>query len=388
MFRQKFCGGKTTPNCVAVTSPKHRKSCSSLWERFFLRRIAAVVLALPLLWLLACAKNDDTTQAASIVFAYAHSADYSTYKLDLIENRGSTFSAKLNQITVNSSGGLRSPTVYGNYLLLVDSSLTGRLLAYDKNSLALAGQINVGSFPQDMVVLNGTAYIANGATGTNLLKRVNVASLPAMTALSDITVGNQPSAVRYYNGKIYVANQDWLNKTQATVSVVNPTTNTVEATFNTGPNNMDIAFDGTRVWTYNADWYDGNYVCQNAASLTYAPVSTHTPANITPPAPYDTNSNCAKSGLAFNNNGGFTLLRHSSGHFHLFSITGTTLNTTPVDSSNRYTFVGNGTSYLYKVHNGDGSSSNLTVLIEDLAGTQLASTTLTKDTDMYFFVMQ
>lgn len=339
-----------------------------------------------------CANNNSEPSAATsptteIVLAYTHSADYSSYKLDWIEKAGSSFSAKTNQLTLSASG-LRSPTILGNYLLLVDSSNTGRLLAYNKSDLTLAGQINVGSYPQDMVVVNNTAYIANGATGTNLLKRVDVSNLPSMTVLSDITVGNQPSVVRYYNNRIYVGNQDWNARAQATVSVVNPATNTVETTFNTGPNNMDIAFDGTRIWTYNADWYDGSFVCQQSATLTYAPVAGYTPSTVTPPTGYTSSSNCAKSGLAFNSTGGFVALRHTSGHFHLFSISGTTINATPVDNTNRYVFVGNGTSYLYKIHNGDGSTSTLTTRIEDLSGNVLATVNLTKDTDMYFFVLK
>ncbi|MFZ5630630.1 MAG: YncE family protein [Spirochaetota bacterium] len=343
-------------------------------------------------WAVGCANNNSESTAATsatteIVLAYTHSADYSSYKLDWVEKTGASFSAKTNQLTLSSSG-LRSPTIVGNYLLIVDSSSTGRLLAYNRSDMTIAGQTNVGSYPQDMVVVNNTAYIANGATGTNLLKRVDLSNLPAMSALSDITVGNQPSVVRYYNNRIYVGNQDWNSKTQATVSVVNPVTNTVETTFNTGPNNMDIAFDGTRIWTYNADWYNNSFVCQQNASLTYAPVSGYSPSNMNPPSGYDVSSNCAKSGLAFNSNGGFVALRHTSGQYHLFSISGTTINTTPVDSTNRYVFVGNGASHLYKIHNGDGSTSTLTTRIEDLSGNVLATVNLTKDTDMYFHVLK
>ncbi|GAB4434025.1 MAG: hypothetical protein OHK0011_17130 [Turneriella sp.] len=354
--------------------------------------IARAKLCLALLiaaFAVGCANSDtDNTTAATpeIVLAYAHSTNYSSYTLDWIEKNGGSFSVQSSKLTLSASG-LRSPTPVGNYLLVVDSSSTGRLIAYDKSSMAIAGQINVGSSPQDMVVVNSVAYIANGATGTNLLKRVDVSSLPAMTALSDITVGNQPSVVRYYNGRIYVGNQDWSNKIQATVSVINPATNSVEATFNTGPNNMDIAYDGTRIWTYNADWY--NPTCQNNASLTYVSAATHTsPTNITPPTGYNTSSNCSKSGLAFNSTGGFVALRHSSGAFHLFSINGTTLNNTPIDSTNRYVFVGNGSEYLYKIHNGDGSTNVLTVRIENLSGTALATLQLTKDNDMYFHVVK
>lgn len=335
-----------------------------------------------------CANDDSTLSSQTeIVLAYAHSSDYATYKLDWVERTGSTYTVKTNQTSL-SSLGLRSPTVHGAYLLVVDSSSTGRLLAYRRSDMALDGQIDVGSYPQDMVIVNSVAYIADGATGTNLLKRVDVSALPAMTALSDITVGAQPSVVRYYNNRIYVGNQDWNDKTQASVSVVNPTTGTVESTFNTGPNNMDIAFDGTRIWTYNADWYNASFTCQNSASLTYAAVANYVPSNITPPAGYATSSDCAKSGLAFNSLGGFVALRHTSGYFHLFSISGTTLNTTPVDTANRYHFVGNGSEHLYKIHNGDGSTTTLTTMIENLAGSTVATVNLTRDTDMYFHILK
>lgn len=337
-----------------------------------------------------CANSETSTTAVTpeIVLAYAHSTDYSSYTLDWIEKNGESFSVQSSKLTLSASG-LRSPTPVGNYLLVVDSSNPGRLMAYDRATMTVAGQINVGSYPQDMVVVNSVAYIANGAFGTNVVKRIDVSNLPSMTALSDITVGNQPSVVRYYNNRIYVGNQDWNNRIQATVSVINPATNSVEATFNTGPNNYDIAYDGTRIWTYNADWYDGSFTCQNNASLTYVSAATHTsPANITPPTGYNTSSNCSKSGFAFNSTGGFVALRHSSGAFHLFSINGATLNNTPVDSTNRYVFVGNGSQYLYKIHNGDGSTNVLTVRVENLSGTALATLQLTKDTDMYFHVVK
>jgi hypothetical protein len=358
----------------------------------FVRRLLPYA-ALAALLLAGCAKSDDTapssqcqTPSGEIVLAYAHSTDYSTYKLDWIEKDGSNFTVRTNQITLSPSAGLRSPTAVGDYILIVDSSGSGRLLAYRRCDLTLAGQINVGEYPQDMVIHNNIAYIANGAEGTNLLKRVGISALPTLAALSDITVGGQPSVVRKWNGLIYVGNQDWHSKTQATVSVIDPTTNAVTNTFNTGPNNMDIAYDGTRIWTHNADWYNNSYVCQNAASLTYAPVSTYTPTNIIPPAPYATNSGCAKGSLAFNNTTGYAILRHSSGGFHLFTISGTTLNNPPIDSTNRYVFIGNTTQYLAKVHNGDGSTNNLTVVIENLNGAVLTTQTLTKDTDMYFFL--
>lgn len=357
-------------------------------SRAMLCRLGIAVIATTLL-ASGCA-NTEQGQPSSpeIVLGYVHSSDFSTYKLDWVERTGSTFTVKTNQLTVTGSNGLRSPTVVGNFLLVVDSSNPGRLLAYNRADLSLASQVNVGIYPQDMVVVNGIAYIANGATGTNLLKRVNVSNLPSMTVLSDITVGNQPSVVRYYNNRIYVGNQDWNARVQASVSVIHPMTNTVVATFNTGPNNMDIAFDGTRVWTYNADWYDSGFTCQQTASLTYAPITTYTPTNVTPPTGYTNSSNCAKSGLAFNNFGGFVMLRHTSGHFHLFRISGTAIVPTPVDNTNRYSFVGNGTSFLYKIHNGDGSTSVLTTQIESLYGNILATVSLTKDTDMYFFVLE
>lgn len=151
---------------------------------------------------------------------------------------------------------------------------------------------------------------------------------------------------------------------------------------------MDIAYDGTRIWTQNVDWYNGSFVCQNASTLTYAATTNYTPSTVTPTAPYNANSNCAKGGIAFNSSGGFVSLRHSSGNFHLFSISGTTLNTTAVDSTNQYKFVGSGGTYLYKIHNGNGSTNNLTTTVENLAGTVLTTQTLTKDSDMYFFANQ
>lgn len=325
------------------------------------------------------------TASTDVVLSYTHSADWSTYKLDWIEKNGMTYTVKTNQISVTSSG-LKSPTFSDDYILVVDSSSTGRLLVYKRSDLTLAGQINVGSYPGDMVVSGNIAYIANGATNTTLLKRVYIGALPSLYLLSDITVGAQPSIVRKWNGKIYVANQDFTARTQATVSVIDPTTNTVTNTFNVGPNPMDIAYDGTRIWTQNVSWY--NPGCQNASTMTYAPTSTYTPATVTPSAPYNANSNCAKGGIAFNNNGGFVALRSSTTYFHLFSITGTTLNGTAVDSTNRYTSVGAGANYLYKIHNGDGSTSDLTTTIEDMSGTVLTTQTLTKDSDMYFFVNQ
>jgi YVTN family beta-propeller protein len=275
---------------------------------------------------------------------------------------------------------LRSPTAVGDYILIVDSSSSGRLLAYKRSDLTLAGQVNIGSYPQEMVIHNNVAYVADGDSQVRL---IDIANLPTMTALSYITVGNKPTVVRKWGGKIYVGNQDWEDELQASVSVIDPATNTVTHTFNTGPNNMDIAYDGTRIWTHNPDWYGS--LCQ-AASLTYAPVDTYIPTNITPPAPYDTNSNCAKGSLAFNNTTGYAILRQGSGGFHLFTISGTTLNDPPIDSTNRYVFVGNTTQYLAKVHNGDGSTNNLTVVIEDLNNNVLTTQTLTKDTDMYFFL--
>jgi hypothetical protein len=348
-------------------------------------RAGAILTAL---MLFACASNTtDTTTSSTptteIILSYTHTADYATYKLDWLEKTGTTYTVKTNQISLSSSG-LKSPTFTTNYILLVDSSTIGRLLAYKRSDLTLAGQLNVGSFPQDMVVVNNIAYIANGATSTTLLKRVDVSNLPTLTALSDITVGAQPSVVRYWGDKIYVGNQDYTLKAQATISVINPTTNTVTNTINTGPNNMEIAYDGTRIWTQNVDWY--NPGCASGAStLTYAPVATYTPATVTTPAPYATNSNCSKGGIGFNSSGGFTALRHSSGNFHLFSISGTTLNTTAVDSTNQYKFVGSGGTYLYKIHNGNGSTNNLTTIVEDMSGSVLTTQTLTKDTEMYFF---
>jgi hypothetical protein len=350
--------------------------------------------ALAALLLAGCAKNDDTASSSAsssgcqlpsgaIVLAYAHSTDYTTYKLDWIEKDGSNCIVRTNQITLSPSGGLRSPTAVGDYILIVDSSSSGRLLAYKRSDLTLAGQVNIGSYPQDMVTHNNVAYVADGNSN---VKRIDIANLPTMTALSDINVGDKPTVVRKWGGKIYVGNQDWLTRSQASVSVIDPATNTVTDTFDTGPNNMDIAYDGTRIWTHNADWYNNMFVCQNTASLTYAPVSTYTPTNITPPAPYATNSNCTKGSLAFNNTTGYAILRQGSGGFHLFTISGTTLNDPPIDSTNRYVFVGNTTQYLAKVHNGDGSTNNLTVVIEDLNNNVLTTQTLTKDTDMYFFL--
>jgi hypothetical protein len=353
----------------------------------FVRRLLPYA-ALAALLLAGCAKNDDTAPSSecqlpsgAFALAYAHSTDYSTYKLDWIEKNGPDCIVRKNQITVSPSAGLRSPTAVGDYILIVDSSSTGRLLAYKRSDLTLAGQVNIGSYPQEMVIHNNVAYVAYGNSN---VKRVDIANLPTMTVLSDIPVGNKPTVVRKWGGKIYVGNQDWDAKVQATVSVIDPTTNAVTNTFNTGPNNMDIAYDGTRIWTHNASWY--NPGCQNAASLTYAPVSTYIPTNITPPAPYATNSGCAKGSLAFNNTTGYAILRHSSGGFHLFTISGTTLNNPPIDSTNRYVFVGNTTQYLAKVHNGDGSTNNLTMVIENLNGAVLTTQTLTKDTDMYFFL--
>lgn len=333
-----------------------------------------------------CANSSTTsTPTTEYILSYTHSADYSTYKIDWLEKLGSTITLKANQISVSGSGGLKSPTFFGNYLLVVDSSATGRLLAYSLSNNTLAGQINVGAFPQDMVIVNNIAYIANGSTGTNLLKRVNLAGLPSLALLSDITVGAQPSVVRNWNGKIYVGNQDWNTKSQATVSVIDPTTNTVISTFNTGPNNGDIAYDGARIWTQNVDWYNGSFVCQNSGTLTYASVTTYTPATVTLPSGYSTSSNCSKGGIAFNSSLGYVSLRHTSGQYHLFSIVGTSLISTPVDSTNQYRFVGSGGTYLYKIHNGAGTTSSLTVTIEDMNGLALGTQTLTKDSDMYFF---
>jgi len=338
----------------------------------------------------ACANSTTTTSTPTTeyILAYTHSADYSTYKVDWLEKYGSTYTLKTNQISVNPSSGLRSPTFIGDYILLVDSSTTGRLLVYSKTNNTLLKQINVGTNPQDMVVVSSIAYIANGATGTNLLKRVDLSKLPEMTLLSDITVGNQPSVVRVWNNRIYVGNQDWNLKTQATVSVINPGSTTVASTFNTGANVMDIAYDGTRIWTQNADWYNGSFVCQQASTLTYATGTTFTPSTVTPPAPYTTNSGCSKGGIAFNSSSGFAAMRHSSGSFHLFAINGTTLNSTPIDTTNRYRFVGASSTYLFKIHNGDGSTNNLTTTIEDMSGSVLTTQTLTKDLDMYFFANQ
>jgi hypothetical protein len=357
----------------------------------FVRRLLPYA-ALAALLLAGCAKSDDTAPSSAsssecqlpsgaILLAYAHSTDYSTYKLDWIEKDGSNFTLQTNQINVSSSGGLRSPTAVGDYILIIDSSGSGRLLAYKRSDLTLAGQVNIGSYPQEMVIHNCVAYVADG---DSKVKLINIANLPTMTVLSDIPVGNKPTVVRKWGGKIYVGNQDWDAKVQASVSVIDPTTNAVTNTFNTGPNNMDIAYDGTRIWTHNASWY--NPGCQNAASLTYAPVSTYNPTHITPPAPYDANSNCEKGSLAFNNTTGYAILRQGSGGFHLFTISGTTLNNPPIDSTNRYVFIGNTTQYLAKVHNGDGSTNNLTVVIENLNGAVLTTQTLTKDTDMYFFL--
>lgn len=327
------------------------------------------------------------TQSTSYLLAYAHSADYATYKLDWLQKTGSTYALMTNQISVSSSG-LHSPTVYNGYWLIVDSSATGRLLAYRQSDLSLAGQINVGSYLGDMVISGTTAYIANGATPTNLLKRVDLSNLPSLALLADIVVGNQPSVVRIWNGMIYVGNQDWNNKVQATISVVNPATNTVTNTFNTGHNNMEIAYDGTRIWSFNSDWYNVSYVCQNGVSLTYAAPTAYTPATVTAPAGYTASSNCVKAGLAFNNNQGYAAFRNASGNFDLFSITGTAVNATAVDTTNQYKFVGSGGTYLYKIHNGNGSTNNLTTNVEDMNGNLLTTQTFTKDADMYFFAMQ
>lgn len=364
-----------------------------------LRKIPAAIAGLTMIAILAgCVQNDDTTArtdattcntpalADDVVLSYTHSADYTTYKLDWIEKSGLAFTVKTNQISVASSG-LKSPTFTSDYILLVDSSSTGRLLVYKRSDLTLAGQINVGASPQEMVIDGATAYIplyGGLSSDSNIVKRVDLCNLPSLTLLSDLTVGQKPSTVRKLSdGKIYIANQDSKNKTQASVSIINPTDSSV-ATANVGENPSDIAYDGTRVWSYNSKWFGGS-----AASLSYfllgggavTPVTTF-PLGYTP---------AFGGALAFNNSGGFVLLTNGttlpdfSNLFHLYAITGTTVDVTAVDATNQYRFIGAGSTYLYKIHNGDGSTNNLTTTIEDMSGTVVTTQTLAKDSDMYFF---
>ncbi|MBV6494079.1 MAG: hypothetical protein LDLANPLL_02105 [Turneriella sp.] len=337
--------------------------------------------------------NDDTstlcslTASPDVVLAYTHSADYATYKLDWIEKNNSTFTVKANQLSVASSG-LKSPTFTSDYILLVDSSASGKLYVYKRSDLTLAGQITLGDYPQEMALVGCVAYIplyGGFASASDTLKRVDLSALPSLSLLSDITVGQKPSPIRKFSSdKVYVANQDSLNKSQASVSIISILTDTVTTNINVGENPSDLQSDGTRVWSYNAKWFGGT-----AASLTYFPLSGGTPTNITTfPTVY---APAFGGRMAFSNSLGYLLLTNGttlsdgSSLFHLFSISGTTVNSTAVDATNQYRFVGAGGTYLYKIHNGDGSTSALTTTIENMNGTVVTTQTLTKDSDMAFW---
>lgn len=342
-------------------------------------------------YLCSCAKTDDSSSVATfefaddILLAYTHSADYSTYKLDWIEKSGSTFTVKANQISVSSSTGLKSPTFGKKYLLLVDSSTSGRLLVYDRTTLALAGQIAVGTSPQELLINGNTAYIPLYGTTTGdsaTLKRVDITNLPSLSLLSDITVGQKPSQVRKFSdGKIYVTNQDSRLKTQSSVSIVDANTLAITSV-NVGENPSDLQSDGTRVWSYDSKWFGGT-----AASLSYVALGGGTVTKITTFT--STYFPAFGGGMAFNDTSGYVLLSPNPAAFptifHLFTISGTTVNGTAADSTNQYAFVGVGKTYVYKIHNGNGSTSNLTTIVESKAGAVQTTQTLIKDSDMAFW---
>jgi hypothetical protein len=344
-------------------------------------------------YMFGCANNDDSSSIANfefaddILLAYAHSTDYSTYKLDWIEKNGGTFAVKANQISVSSSSGLKSPIFGKKYLLIVDSSSSGRLLVYDRSTLTLAGQINLGASPQEMLINGNTAYIplyGGLSTASATLKRVDITNLPSLSLLSDLTVGQKPSAIRKFSdGKMYIANQDSLSKAQASVSIIDAN-NLAVTSVNVGENPSDLQSDGTRVWSYDSKWFGGT-----TASLSYFLLGGGTVTKITSFA--STYAPAFGGSMAFNTAGGFVLLNNGttladfSNLLHLFSISGTTVNSTAVDAANQYRFLGTGKTYLYKVHNGNGTTTNLTAIVEDKSGAVVTTQTFTKDSDMYFF---
>lgn len=339
------------------------------------------VIVSAVMYCIACANSSTTsTPTTEYLLVYAHSADYGTYKLDWIEKLDTTYTVKKNQVSVASSSGLKSPTFYGDYLMILDSSSVGKLLVYDKAKLTQVASLSLGgAYPNEMVIEGMIAYITiNGDFGTqgNAVKVVSLANPTAPSIVSTLTVGNKPAALRKFNGKLYLANQDSITKSQATVQSIDLSTNTVSSAMNVGENPSDLAYDGLRVWSYNSKWFGGT-----TASVTY--ITGTTPVTITGfPGTYKP---AFGGNLAFNNAGGFITLSTNATTFNLFSVTGTTVNTTPIDSTNDYKYVGTGGTYLYKIHNGTGSTTNLTVTVESVAGAVLTTQSLTKDSDMSFF---
>lgn len=329
-----------------------------------------------------CANSDKTENSFSKrIFFYTHSDDYSTYTLDVLEQGSDgSFSVKTGLITVNASSGLKSVMEYNNYLYIVDSSSTGKLLVYDRTTLSQVKALDIsGNYPQEMVIANGKAFI--GITGNfgspdNKVKVINLDNPADPVVSTTLIVGNNPTALRLLNGKINVSNIDNVNKTQSTIQIIDPSDNSVSTAINSGENPSDLAYDSSRVWSYNSKWFGGT-----SASLTYVTGTTPTQINAFP-AGY---SPAYGGSIAFNSSQGYLLLDNGSSVFHLFSISGTTVNTTPADAVNKYKYVGTGANHLFKAHNGDGTTSNISVVIENLNGVAVGNAQLTKYNDMGFW---
>lgn len=322
------------------------------------------------------------------VLFYTHSADYSTYYVDWLEQGTSGWTVKTNQISISSSSGLKSVQTYGNYIVLLDSSSVGRLLVFDRTTLAQSAALTVGgAYPTEMVIHGTSAYVSiNGdfVTQGNAVKVVDLTNPLSPSVTATLTTGNKPATLRKINGKLYLANQDSITKAQATVQSVDPySANAVSVAINVGENPSDMGYDGSRIWTYNSKWFGGT-----AASLTH--ITGTTPTNITT---FATTYKPAFGGsIAFNNSGGFVLLSPNPAAFptvfHLFAIAGTSVNGTAVDATNQYQFVGAGETYFFKVHNGNGASQTLSLSVETLTGSPVTTQTLTKDSDMGYWPAQ
>ncbi len=118
----------------------------------------------------------------------------------------------------------RYTKAYGNKVYVTTQS--GYVLQIDTTSMAVDKQIKVGSYPEQMTIVNGNLYVANSGQGKD--NTVSVINLSTFTETGKITVIINPEKItsdKY--GNIYVISSGNYVDIKPTLQKINPTTKAV-----------------------------------------------------------------------------------------------------------------------------------------------------------------
>lgn len=317
-------------------------------------------------------------------FSYYKDGANTTQYIGWVERNGATFSIQKDKIQLENSNGVRMALYRHRYLLVADSSTSGKLHIYDtwSNGQLIASTESLGDYPQDIAIYQNKAYIviqqAYGDTSNDhvAIVRLDTISSPVVES-TPISVKDKPKPAFTDGTSIYIGNQDYESKTGSTLSVINPITNSVIATYDTGENPATISSYASSLWTLNTGWFGTSN--SSITRITGGVVSTISEPDL------DGDSTTEDfSDLAFNSSNGYVLVKDSND-----SVTGLARLSTDqskvteyIDNTKMYLEIdkGSSSSTFLKVYRGtDGTTSTRTLIIEDLSGNKLSELELTLD---------